>query len=268
MFELVRMQVTGSQLNEICKMASLEGKSASTEKTERLFNDVVMEVMSNNSIQIYQKDKVGSVTTKFNHLITRTFEAGMIPIGSIEELQNYLKVYNLTDLLELRVEESRLVIKRETPSKRNSYIPLTAENFIGSLSGAKEMWENIEVGDSKVVNKKSGTEIKNYVDVEADVLKEVLVCGEVVKDKIYPFKLTATDFEISVGLENTGRIVNFPTVKKFVNGEVFLKLSNGLDNVVNNLSGGVRIYLDNNRPAIIVNNRPECKFQALLGFVK
>ena len=231
-----------SDLVELCQLVSLSGKDLKG-KEHLAIPDFLLTVNADN-LEVKAVDSKGALAVHLTYKI-RPITPGIIPIGDVDVLLNYLSRYNSSDDITVSTTENKLILTRKNPLKV-SRIPLASLETITTSKGADTILQNFQpTPTGYFASKKTNWDLK--LTLKAEDVAEVIEDGEVVKQRIYPWKLE-NGLTIVVGTEQLGEIETSILIKE-MSGETptppktKTSFAYGIDNIFSNLSGDVNVFL-------------------------
>ncbi len=230
-------------LKELCRIVSLKGKDVKGKEYTAIPDFLV--VAEADGLRIKTKDNKSVLAVSLHYKSVKVTQAGVIAIGDVESFQSYLDRYNATDEVTVLTTENRIIITRANPQKV-SRIPLTAEETL-SNSTADSLFQTIAKNE-KGYYQSAKTSWNIVLTLKAEDVKDVIDDGEVVKQRVYPWKLDQ-GLSIKVGDQPLGEIeTSIPLTKvesENINPATKTSFAYGLDNIFGNLEGEVKVYLGN-----------------------
>jgi len=243
---VTEFQCKVSDLVELCQTVSLKGRDLKG-KEHLAIPDFLLTVNPEN-LEVKAVDSKGALAVNLTYKI-KAIIPGIIPIGDVEKLLEYLSRYNSSDDITVSTTENKLVITRKTPLKV-SRIPLASLETITTSKGADAILQNFQpTPTGYFASKKTTWNLK--LTLKAEDVSEVIEDGEVVKQRIYPWKLD-NGLTINVGTEQLGEIETSIPIKE-MSGDIpepslvrtKTSFAYGIDNIFSNLSGDVKVFLVN-----------------------
>lgn len=240
-------------LEEICKLAGLKGKDPRGKEYTAL-PDFLMsceEKMGGISyIKIKAVDNKGAIALHLVYKNLTIIEPGLIPIGDVETFQKYLSRFNSSDEVTVSTTENRIVLTRQSP-KKVAYIPKASVEALTTHKGAEKILRTFKFdAETDGYPRSSKTYLDLRLTLNADDIKSVVDDGEVVQQRIYPWKVEGNKLSIKVGSEQLGQIetdINLLKIEPQETSPASTKTSYayGLDNIFSNISSEIKIYLAN-----------------------
>jgi len=240
-----------SDLEEVCRLVSLKGKNPQG-KEYTAIPDFLVEVHENvetgkGLITTKAVDNKGAIAVGLEYNVPKVEVPGLIPIGDVEKFQKYLSRFNSSDEVIVETTENKILIVRPKPHKV-ARIPMASVDSLSSNKNAETILNNFQKTPEGYY-KSSKTFLNLRLTLNADDVKNVIGDGEVVGQRIYPWKL-ADGLTIKVGTEQLGEIetqINLLKVESNSDQPTNTKtaFAYGIDNIFNNLSGEVTVYLAN-----------------------
>jgi len=229
---------------ELLQVISLKGKDLKG-KEYTAIPDFLLSVEPD-GLKVKAMDNKGSLAVNLHYKAVKVSQAGVMAIDS-EILQGYLDRYNATDEVTVSAQENRIIIIRNNPQKV-SRIPLSDESLV--TSQGVDVFQNFVKSPSGYYQSKK-TNWNVALTLKAEDVKDVVDDGEVVKQRIYPWKLENGALSIKVGAQPQGEIETIVSIIKAETETPFqpstkTSFAYGLDNIFGNLVGEVKVYLGNN----------------------
>jgi len=211
-----------------------------------------------------------------------TYGKGKIPLD-IKKTLNYLMRFSEEDSVEL-IYENGMIVLRNTNEKLE-YPILTESFFAGIREEAirNDMLKNIfrkfkenreEIHkqmlafikkhrsvytlneDKSVASIHNGTKLENYIDVSCKKLKDVVRDGDLLENRIYPFKVSENKLNITIKSLRQGeldRISRDIYIRKGnLNGEFTTDYPSQFNAAVSSTRGHIHLYFGENKPLLLV----------------
>ena len=260
-----------SDLQKVCKMVSLTGKSEATGKEYRSILDMNINALPTNELSIEAIDTLKHLGLSLHYLIDSVEQEGSLPIGDIELFENFLERFNPDDVVTVETASNRIVITRENPRKV-AKVPMAALEAI--LSKDVPFFKTLGFSKTNFVEtEKLKPNLKIVFDAEA--MQNVIADGDVVKQRIYPWVIKDGKFTVTVGTETYGEIeteIKLTSIESNPENpgpqHVETGYSSGIDNLFGNFSGKVTVYLvdqPKEAPLIFEQKTDKFKFVAALA---
>ena len=235
-----------SDLQKICKMVSLTGKSEATGKEYRSILDMNINALVTNELSIEAIDTLKHLGLTLHYLIDEVIEEGSLPIGDIELFEDFLERFNSDDVVAVETATNRIVITRENPHKV-AKVPMASLEAI--LSKDVPFFKTLGFSKTNFVEtEKLKPNLKIVFDAEA--MQNVIADGDVVKQRIYPWVIKDGKFTVTVGTETYGEIeteIKLHSIESNPENpgpqNVETGYSSGIDNLFGNFNGKVTVYL-------------------------
>jgi hypothetical protein len=262
---LTKFKCKISDLETICRFTSLKGKSEISGKEFRALMDALI-VVTKEGLKIEAMDVQKHIAIRLYHSVESVEEEGSLPIGSIEQFEQFIGRFNPDDLVEVSTVENLLIINRESPRKVARF-PLGDISAINSKDAP--IFAKFQSIDGFYKFSKLDYNLKFVVDAEK--ILAVIEDGEVVKQRIYPWNVADNKLVIKIDGGVAGEIETDIPLES-VEGK-FKKASSGyaagIDNLFSNLSGKVNIFMVDDSteatPLIITQKTDKFEFLAILA---
>lgn len=250
-----------SDLNTICKMASMSGTNVISGKEYDAMEDMLLTVGDN--IEILAISALKELMVKINYKV-EVIEKGEIAISDIRTFEKFLGRFSPNDDVTVSVADNKVVITRETPRKV-ARMPIGDSSTIQSTNGVKNIGRFSKVGEAWT-NGKDDYGLAITFNIEK--LQEVIEDGDVVKQRVYPFVIKNDEFSISIGSEESGVIETTIPTKQIANAkDTRTAYASGIDNLVNAINGEVTLYMvaGGSHPFILEKHTQDYDFVGLLA---
>ncbi len=257
-----------SDLETICRLTSLKGKNIDG-KDYRAIMDCLM-TASTGKLSIQAMDIQHSFAIKLDYSIAEILEEGPLAVGDIEIFEKFLQRFNPDDVVTVSTEGNKILIEREAP-KKSARLPLADISSINSKDAPPIA--NLEF--SKYGYPKSSKMYYNLsMIIDADAIKSIFEDGNLVKQRIIPWKIKDSKLSVAIGGEQ-GSFESEVALAELQNDPekpglqtTATAFGNGLDNIFANLTGKIKIYLADEVevcPLAVAQETDKYKFFALLA---
>ena len=259
-----------SDLETICRLVSSKGKNIYG-KDYRAIMDCLLTASRTNKLAVQAMDIQGTFAIKLEYSIDIVDEEGPLPIGDLEKFNEFLQRFNPEDLVTVFTEGNKIVIQRDAP-KKTAKLPLADASAIASKDVPPlEKLEFSQYGYPKT----SKMHYNLSMIIDADAIKNIFEDGNVIKERILPWKIKDSKLCVSIGSEQFGSFETEVPLEALQNDPekpgqktTATAFGNGLDNIFSNLSGKVKIFLADEVdicPLVVSQDTPKYKFFALLA---
>ena len=259
-----------SDLQEICQIVSLKGKDIKGKEFLPI-PDFLIQSKPNESL-IEAVDAGGHLAVRLQYKIN-TISEGLIVIGEVEKFQKYLERFNASDEVTLTTTENRIIITRAEP-KKVARIPLASLESLTTHQNAKTVLDKFSFSETDYPkSQKSHLNLK--LVAKAEDIKAVIDDGEVVGQRIYPWKVENGNLSVKVGTEQLGEIETIIKPSKIESDSTKVGsqktsagFAYGIDNIFGNLIGEVEIFLIDdveNSPLALRVKQPRLTLTAILA---
>ncbi len=251
-----------NDLQKICKLVSLSGRSEATGKEYRAILDVNI-IAEDKTLKIDAIDTLKHLCIKLVYNIDEVSEVGNLPVGDIELFERFLERFNPDDSVDVSTFENKILIARENPKKTAKML---AANFESILSKDVPFLKTLSTSKTGFLEtEKLKPNLKLVFDSEA--MQGVIEDGEVVKQRVYPLTLKDGKLTVKVGSETYGEIETEIKLHSLESnpenpGAQLLEtaFSSGFDNLFGNFYGKVTLYLVDGKPAPLIFEQKSDKF--------
>lgn len=246
---MTEFSITVENLLRFLELASLPEKETDTQsKSGELIPDLLVFV-DNTGLSAKAKTKSNNVFVDVLYKVgVELKEAGVLPLGSVEELRSYLGRFNSTDKVAVKATESRLTITRTEPvPKKTVRLPLASEKHIESVQGVEMIMKNFTWDNGLPVTKKG--KLPTALKVDAGAIYSAIQDGAVVVQKVYPFIYENKTLTIRVGSDKVGEIENELVAEASEPSKA--QYSTGMEGIFKTLSGEVNIYFGTDAPLVV-----------------
>ena len=260
------------ELNEILSMTGVDQKG----KRYSVIPDYLIEAKKDSYLveqkepnaqflQVEAIDIRKALTLKMQFNKVEVVEAGQIPIGDAEKFGKFLSRFNASDEVTLKTSGNNLVISRVSPAKVARYKLADLESLT-TTKGASVMLAKFPFVDGYPKSEKTHLNLK--LTVKVDKMKEVILDGETVGQRIYPLTVEGSKATMKVGSATLGEIETDVEASMEKEGNVRTAFAYGLDNVFSGLSGEVTIYAEDkseSKPIMIQQKTDKFEILVLLA---
>lgn len=262
---MVKFKCKISDLENICKLVSLKGKNP-LGKEYRSITDMLLSIIKD-KIEILAMDTLRTIALRLTYNV-QVIEEGQIPIGDIELFEKFLSRFKPDDDVTLSLVGNKILIERESP-KKTAKMPAAA--FESIMSKDNLIVPKLE----KTPNGWRGGKTYHYslkMEFDARQMADIIEDGEVVHQRIYPWKVANKKVFVSIGSEPYGEIateLNLDSIESELPEsklEAETAFAAGIDNLFGNLDGKITVYLAEGMlcPMIVEKNTDNYSFFAIL----
>lgn len=251
-----------SDLETICRLAKAKGKNIDGRDYVAI-PDVLINAFSPNKLSIKAMDIQGTFALSIDYKVDEVSEEGQLPIGDIENFEQFLTRFVPTDEIFVSTTQNKIVIERVEP-KKVSRIPMGRIEDI--LSRNAVPLDKLQRTDKGFDSGKLNYNLSMIVDAEK--IKGIIEDGNVVKQRILPWRIDGNKLYISIGSETSGEFEVEVTFESGTFGKTSTAFGNGIDNIFANLSGKVKIFLPDNveiSPLIVEQVTDKFNYLAILA---
>lgn len=251
-----------SDLETICKLVKAKGKNIDG-KDYVAIPDVLINVLKPQTLSLKAMDIQGTFAVSIDYKIDEVSEEGQLPIGDIENFEQFLSRFVPTDEIFVSTTQNKIIIERMDP-KKISRIPMGRLEDIWSRNAPPlDKLKRTDIGfDSGKLN------YNLSMIVDAEKIKDIIEDGNVVKQRILPWRIDGNKLFISIGSETSGEFEVEVTFESGTFGKTSTAFGNGIDNIFANLSGKVKIFLPDNveiTPLIVEQVSDKFTYLAILA---
>jgi hypothetical protein len=262
---MTKIKTKISEFRKICDLVSLIGKD--TKGKQILAIPEFLIDASQNAVKIKAVDKGNHLAIDLTYNV-EVLESGPIVIGDVGYIQDFLNRFGSSDEVTIATTENKIIITRESP-KKVARIPLASEESLDKKD-AKGFLEHFKKND-KGFYETSKTNFNIKLTVLASKIKDVIDDGEAVQQRVYPWSIVDNKLVVKVGAEQSGIIetdIGFEDSTITKDTKVISAYAYGLDNIFNNLSDKVTLYLSETVegcPLILEQTTDKYSFKAVLA---
>jgi hypothetical protein len=222
---------------------------------------------------IQAMDIQGTFAVKLEYQLDKLspIEAGTLPIGDIEHFEEFLARFETSNDVTVSIEGNKIVIERTLPHKI-ARIPMADISTITS----KETPALTKLQFSQYGFPTAGkTSLNLSITIDAESIKNIFEDGNVIKQRILPWKVDNNQLRVSIGSEQFGEFETEVALEDLQSDpekpglkHTQAAFGNGLDNIFANLSGKVKIFLADeveNGIMVVTQETDKYKFLAMLA---
>jgi len=258
-------------LETLCKLVSLKGKNIDG-KDYRAILDCLIDAKYTNKLRVQAMDIQGTFAIHLDYNVDIVEQEGPLAIRDIEEFEGFLQRFNPDDLVTLYTDGNKIVIERDSP-KKTARIPLADIASIASKEAPPiEKLEFSQYGYPK----SSKVHYNLSMVINAEAITNIFEDGNVIKQRILPWKIKDNKLSVSIGSEQQGSFETEVALEELQNDpekpgqkQTMTAFGNGLHNIFSNLTGKVKIYLMDEstevHPLAVSQDTAKYKFFALLA---
>ena len=109
------------------------------------------------------------------------------------------------------------------------------------------------------------TELGNIIRLSVEDLQQVLLDGDVVEQRSFPFIFKDNKFIVEVGEDKAGKIISEIKANLTVKDAFSTGFAFGLDNILHGLSGEVTLYTAQNSPMVLEKKHDKYRLVYLIA---
>lgn len=243
-YKMTKFKCKISDLETIVRLTESKGKNIDGKEYQALMDCLI--VASDNTLSVKGMDIQHTFAMQLTYKNIDTIEAGELPIGDLSNFSAILGRFNPLDEIVVYTQENKIFIERESP-KKIAKIPLVAQEAIASIPVPPI--DNLKrTTDGYPTTGK--TNLNTKIVINAEQITSIFEDGNVIKERIIPWKLEEGKLKVSIGSETFGSFetelipesIEYSNISP-VQSKTQTAFGNGLDNIFSNLSGKLKIYL-------------------------
>lgn len=283
----IGFKISRNKLKDILNHLQAKGTTAAGESIS-FMNDCIIRVDDigiwsitiDNNLNLFAQVKV-NIDPNMDHGL-ETLNKGSIPLD-IENTIKYLNRFSSGDYIEL-IYENGLVVLRTTNEKLEQPIVVEAlfagtrkENIRNDMilntfrihkeskeERHKKMLDFIKkhrstyVLNNNIATIHNGSKLDNFIELSCKQLKEVVRDGDLLENRIYPFKIGDDKLNITSKSLKQGEVGKISRDMYFkqasLKGEFTTDYPSQFNAAVSSTKGHIKLYLGNNKPLLIIKS--------------
>lgn len=264
MMDMAKFKINAGDMLEILQYIQATGRTIKGE-TKPFHDDCIMQI-GNNEILIRTRDSNQVLDTELHYPLKSIIEAGSIPLEiekAIKDLKRFKADQEITisygnGCVEYERVKPKLHIKEQTIAEDKVHSALDAIAFI--YKKETNGW----------YGRKKGFPIENYVKVDASEFKEIVLDGEQIQHRSFPFSVIGNVLNVVVEDSDTGNQISREIAVKEIKPKGDLKslFSYGFGNAFGQLTGEIEIWLANSGPMVIRKKSDKIEVVYILATVE